>query len=120
LVLTLILKSNVMGIEEEIKAEAESTEELEVLDALAKEDQQSTPSFTLQSLTLQLTIQDAEIDRILKAFQLDASALPQFAHIPTSERLTLHQLRRPQPPTRHPRHSNQGPIPHPLPPNPSR
>jgi len=36
----LILKSSVMGIKEEIKVEAEDTEELEALDALAKEEKE--------------------------------------------------------------------------------
>jgi len=36
----LILKSSVMGIKEEIKVEAEDTEELEALDTLAKEEKE--------------------------------------------------------------------------------
>ena len=50
-----------MGVNEEIKAEAESKDELEALDALAKEEKEFN--------------KDAEIDRILKAFKLDAYAV---------------------------------------------
>ena len=56
-----LIKSSKMGIDEEIKAEAESKDELEALDALAKEEKEFN--------------KDAEIDRILKAFKLDAYAV---------------------------------------------
>ena len=62
-------------LKEEVKEEGGGKDELEALDALEKEAAEYNKVCAQSQLPMSLlltSIQDAEIDRILKAFKLDA------------------------------------------------